>query len=48
MRVITLGTLNMCDSNIAEKKNMNIDIFKERKMDVLTLCKTKVRGEGKF
>ncbi len=29
-----------------EKKCMIIDVFKERKLDVMALCETKVKGEG--
>ena len=32
--------------NKDEKKCMITDMFKERKLDVLALCETKVKGKG--
>ena len=38
--------LNMSGCGADEKKCMIVDMFKERKMDVLALSETKVKREG--
>ena len=43
---LSLGTLNVRGCNMSEKKCMIVDMFKERKLDVLALCETKVKGRG--
>ena len=41
-----MGCLNVCGCGADEKKCMIVDMFKERKMDVLALSETTVKGEG--
>ena len=43
---LIVGTLNVHGFNADEKKCMIVDMFKERKMDVLVLSETKVKGTG--
>ena len=43
---LTVGCLNVPGCGADEKKCMIVDMFKERKMDVLALSETKVKGEG--
>ena len=45
-RRLIVGTLNVRGCNTDEKKCMIINMFKERKMDVLVLSETKVKGTG--
>ena len=46
MGKLTVGCLNVCGCGADEKKCMIVDMFKERKMDVLALSETNVKGEG--
>ena len=41
-----MGTLNVRGCNMEEKKCMIVDMFKERKLDILSLSESKVKGEG--
>ena len=43
---LIVGTLNVCGCNMDEKKCAIVDMFRERKMDVLVLSETKVKGIG--
>ena len=45
-RSLIVGTLNVRGCNMDEKKCMIVDMFRERKMDVLVLSETKVKGIG--
>ena len=45
-RSLIVGTLNVRGCGVNEKKCMIVDMFKERKMDVLALSETKVKGKG--
>ena len=45
-RSLIVRTLNVCGCNVDEKKCMIVDMFRERKMDVLVLSETKVKGIG--
>ena len=42
---LIVGTLNVRGCGMDEKKCMIVDMFKERKMDVLVLSETKVKGK---
>ena len=46
VRKLTVGCLNVRGCGADEKKCMIADMFKERKMDVLALSETKVKGKG--
>ena len=46
MGKLIVGTLNVRGCNMDEKKCMIVDMFKERKLDVLALSESKVKGEG--
>ena len=46
MGKLTVGRLNVRGCGADEKKCMIVDMFKERKMDVLALSENKVKGEG--
>ena len=41
-----MGCLNVRGCGADEKTCMIVDMFKKRKMDVLALSETKVKGEG--
>ena len=41
-----MGYPNVCRCGTDGKKCMTVDMFKERKMDVLAVSETKVKGEG--
>ena len=41
-----MGTLNVRGCNMDEKRCMIVNMFRERKMDVLVLSETKVKGTG--
>ena len=43
---LTVGTLNVRGCNVDVKKCMVVDMFKERKLDVVVLTETKVKGKG--
>ena len=43
---LTVDCLNVHGCGADEKKRMIVDMFKERKMDVLALSETKVKWEG--
>ena len=43
---LTAGCLNVCGCGADGKKCMIVDMFKERKLDVLALSETKVKGKG--
>ena len=45
-RSLIVGTLNVHGCNMDEKKCMIVDMFRERKMDVLVLSETKVKSIG--
>ena len=45
-RSLIVRTLNVCGCNVDEKKCMIVDMFRERKLDVLVLSETKVKGIG--
>ena len=45
-RSLIVGTVNVRGCNMDEKKCMIVDMFRERKMDVLVLSETKVKGIG--
>ena len=45
-RSLIVGTLNVRGCGTNEKKCMIVDMFKERKMDVVVLSETKVKGKG--
>ena len=45
-RLLSLGVLNVRGCGAEEKRCMIVDMFEERKMDVLALCETKVKGQG--
>ena len=45
-RSLIVGTLNVRGCNMDEKKCMIVDMFRKRKMDVLVLSETKVKGIG--
>ena len=45
-RRLIVGTLNVRGCNTDEKRCMIVNMFKERKMDVLVLSETKVKGTG--
>ena len=45
-RSLIVGTLNVRGCGTDEKKCMIADMFKERKMDVVVLSETKVKGKG--
>ena len=46
MGKLKVSCLNVHGCGADEKKCMIVDMFKERKMDVLALSETKVKGEG--
>ena len=45
-RIISGGALNVRGCGMDEKKCMIVDLFKERKLDILALSETKVKGQG--
>ena len=45
-RRLIVGTLNVRGCNTDEKRCMIVNMFRERKMDVLVLSETKVKGIG--
>ena len=44
--MLNLGSLNVCGCGMDEKKCMVVELFKERKLDILALSETKVKGSG--
>ena len=46
MGKLITGSLNVRGCNMDEKKCMIVDMFKERKLDILALSESKVKGEG--
>ena len=45
-KLLNLGVLNVRGCGTDEKKCMVVDVFKERKLDILALSETKVKGSG--
>ena len=45
-RIISGGALNVRGCGMDEKKCMIVDLFKERKLDILALSETEVKGQG--
>ena len=45
-RRLIVGTLNVRGCSTDEKRCMIVNMFRERKMDVLVLSETKVKGTG--
>ena len=45
-KLLNLGSLNVRGCGMDEKKCMIVELFKERKLDILALSETKVKGSG--
>ena len=43
---MNLGSLNVCGCGMDEKKCMVVELFKERKLNILSLCETKMKVSG--